>query len=118
VAVAASAVVVFLVPATGVLGRLFAAAILVAIVVSLLILDRAKLRGPPAHRTLEDQDADSLKAQDPTSSALPYPPPWSIRPSHRGTFNPEDGLDSMISPLSLPEASEDAWHGREPGSGY
>jgi hypothetical protein len=113
VAVAASTVVVFLVPATGVIGRLFAAAILLAIVVSLFILDRAKLRGPPAHRTLEDQDADSLKAQDPTCPAVrcsaradtdaddqrpTHGRNWSGFPTSLGPFNPDDGLDLDVSP--------------------
>jgi len=113
VAVAASAVVVLLFPTTGVLGRLFAAAILLAIVVSLLILDRAKLSGLPAHRTPDDQDVDSLKAQNPTCPAVRCSARadmdavdvrstlgrnWSGFPTSLGPFNPDDGLDLDVSP--------------------
>jgi hypothetical protein len=108
IAAALSAVFVLALPTAGILGRLLAAAILLAIVIGLLVNDRRPLGARRLGASPERRDSFSGDVPDSASDALPSPAPWSVRPSHRGTFNPDDGLDSMISPLGLPDDSTDA----------
>jgi len=101
VAAAMATVVVFLVPEASAAYRLVAAAILVVIIIGLLLLDRAHRHRARARRTTERPEHERQSTRNQPSATIPDPPPWSVLPSIQGTFNPDDGLDSMVSPLSL-----------------
>ena len=102
-ATATAAVVVFLAPEASAAYRLGAAAILVFIIVGLLLLDRVHSHRARARRTTERPERERQSTRNQPSATIPDPPPWSVLPSIQGTFNPDDGLDSMVSPLSLPD---------------
>jgi len=100
---AAVAVTLLLVPAMGSLVRLGAAAFLVALLAGLLLFHGRKGRGARAEPTSEHQQRIRHTTALQPSATIPDPPPWSVLPSIQGTFNPDDGLDSMVSPLSSPD---------------
>jgi hypothetical protein len=68
-----------------------------------LLLQRRKGQGVRAEPKSEHQQRLRHTTGLQPSATIPDPPPWSVLPSIHGTFNPDDGLDSMVSPLSLPD---------------
>ena len=119
IAAAAIACLVLAVPTMETPWRVSAGGMILLMVCFGLLLDsrRADLRRSSSavdsskdsvrHANRPDSSRCSLESESQSASeaSMPNAPPWSIRPSHRGTFNPDDGLDSMISPLSLPDDS-------------
>ena len=116
VAIAAVAWVVAFIPTNDAFTRLLGAAVFMAAIALAIVI--GTVRTGRGFGSASTTGSDATTKEDPRTAQTPAqydnidwlsPPPWSCRPALRGTFNPDDGLDSMVSPLRLPEDPMSTW---------